>query len=207
MNAIAKPAHPGQMAMPQTAHTLPAIFAWRVAATPGNEAYRQFDAQRQAWTSTSWAEAGEQVTRWTQALASTLAALNVPRGARIAILLPNGLDAVCIDQAAMALACVPVPLHAIDNPHSIAYILGDSDACVLVASSETQWQAIASVGLPLPALKLVVLAQAATGSSPTSDGATPGRPHGPAPPCKRRLKPTTLLRWSTPRAPPASPRA
>ncbi len=175
MNTIAQAARPAPLAVPQAAQTLPALFAWRVAATPGNEAYRQFDTQRKAWTSTTWAEAGEQVTRWTQALASTLAALNVPRGARIAILLPNGLDAMCIDQATMALACVPVPLHAIDNPQSIAYILGDSEASVLVAFSESQWQAIASVGLPLPALKLVVLAQAGTVSrgSPASDDATP----------------------------------
>ena len=82
--------------------------------------------------------------------------------------MPNGLDAVCIDQAALALACVPVPLHAIDNPQSIAYILNDSDAALLVAASDTQWQAIASVGLPLPALRQVVVAQQELGAADDS---------------------------------------
>ena len=47
---------------------------------------------------------------------------SICRAARIAILLPNGIDAACMDQAAWALASVPVPLHAIDNPESIAYM-------------------------------------------------------------------------------------
>ena len=64
--------------------------------------------------------------------------MDLPRGARIAILLPNGLDAICMDQAALALACVPVPLHAIDNPGSIAYILNDSEAAMLVTASDKQ---------------------------------------------------------------------
>ena len=142
-------------ALPASVRTLPQLFAWRVAATPRTEAYRQFNPQTNAWVSSSWAEAGARVAHWTEALTR----LGLPRGARIAILLPNGLDAICIDQAALALACVPVPLHAIDNPQSIAYILGDSDASLLVAASDTQWQAIASVGLALPALRQVVVAQ------------------------------------------------
>ena len=83
--------------------------------------------------------------------------MGLPRGARIAILLPNGLDAICIDQAALALACVPVPLHAIDNPGSIAYILDDSEAAMLVTASDKQWQAIASAGRVLPHLREVVV--------------------------------------------------
>ena len=114
-----------------------------MATTPLAEAYRQFDAHAGTWASISSAQAGTRVVRWTDALAR----LGLPRGSRIAILLPDGIDAVCIDQAALALACVPVPLHAIDNPESIAYILGDSDAALLVAASDAQWRAIASVPL------------------------------------------------------------
>ena len=153
--------------LPASVQTVPHLFAWRVAATPLAEAYRQFDVRAGTWASTNWAEAGERVARWTDALAR----LGLPRGARIAILLPNGIDAVCIDQAALALACVPVPLHAIDNPQSIAYILNDSDAALLVAASDTQWQAIASVGLPLPALRRVVVAQQELGAD--DSGAPP----------------------------------
>lgn len=133
--------------------TLPALFAWRVARTPQSEAYRQYDEATAQWASFTWHDAGERVAR----LVTSLSRLALPRGARIAILLPNGLHAVCFDQAALALACVPVPMHALDNPASIAYILSDSNASLLVAASDTQWQAIASTGVSLPSLLQVVV--------------------------------------------------
>jgi long-chain acyl-CoA synthetase len=142
-------------APPSSVRTLAQLFAWRVAATPDGEAYREFDIEAVAWASTSWAEANQHVLRW----AAALSALGLPRGARVAILLPNGLDAICIDLAALSLALVPVPMHALDNPASIAYILSDSDASLLVAVSATQWQAIAAVGLNLPSLARVVVVQ------------------------------------------------
>jgi len=144
-----------ERALPANVRTLPELLAWRVAGTPTAEAYRHFDSNVQRWVSTTWSEFGARVTRWTMALAS----LQLPRGSRVAILLPNGLDAVCLDQAALASALVPVPLHALDNPQSIAYILSDSDAALLVVAGETQWQAIAVLGAALPALRHVVIAQ------------------------------------------------
>jgi long-chain acyl-CoA synthetase len=71
--------------------------------------------------------------------------------------LPNGLDAVCIDQAALALACVPVPMHAIDNPDSIAYILGDSEASMLIVAALEQWDKISATGVAMPSLRQVVV--------------------------------------------------
>lgn len=133
--------------------TLSELFAWRVAATPRDPAYRQFDADTQQWATLTWAETGQRVERFVAALA----AMKLARGARVAILLPNGLDAICVDQAALALACVPVPMHALDNPASIAYILSDSEASLLVVQSEEQWDAIASVRLQLPSLRQVVV--------------------------------------------------
>jgi long-chain acyl-CoA synthetase len=133
--------------------TLPALFAWRVAGTPQAEAYRQYDEATARWVSFPWHDAGERVMRFV----TSLSRLASPPGARIAILLPNGLHAVCLDQAALALACVPVPMHALDNPASIAYILSDSDASLLVAASDTQWQAIAGTGVALPSLLQVVV--------------------------------------------------
>jgi long-chain acyl-CoA synthetase len=64
----------------------------------------------------------------------------------------------------LAQACVPVPLHAIDNPASIAYILADSDASVLLAFSDAQWQAIAATGVALPSLRQVVVVSKAADS-------------------------------------------
>jgi long-chain acyl-CoA synthetase len=138
----------------QDVQTLAELFAWRVAKSPGAEAYREFDAAGQRWQSTSWAEAGARAGTWRAALG----ALQFPRASKIAVLLPNGLDAVSIDQAALAHACVIVPLHVIDNPDSIAYILGDCEAAMLIVAGYEQWSKVAATGVTLPALKLVVVA-------------------------------------------------
>jgi long-chain acyl-CoA synthetase len=145
-------------------HTLDALFDWRVARTPRREAYRFHDAAAARWAGVTWAEAGERVARFVAALAG----LRLARGSRVAILLPNGLDAVCADQAALALALVPVPLHALDNPASIAYILADSDASVLIAGTQAQWRAIAALGTPLPALAQVVVLDRDPGAAATA---------------------------------------
>ena len=73
-----------------SAQTLSQLFSRRVALTPDAPAYRLFDPTTQAWSDLSWAQTAERVAPWTQALA----ALQLPPGARVAILLPNGLHAV-----------------------------------------------------------------------------------------------------------------
>jgi long-chain acyl-CoA synthetase len=133
--------------------TLVDLLAWRAATTPTASAYRQFDPASRQWVTLSWSQTRQRVGVWSRALGAT----GLTRGARVAILLPNGLDAISIDLAALTQACVPVPMHAIDNPASIAYILADSAAELMVVASASQWQAIAGVGLSLPALRAVVL--------------------------------------------------
>ena len=48
-------------------------------------------------------------------------AMNLERGTRIGILMPNSIDHACADQAALANGLVPVPLHAIDTPGASAF--------------------------------------------------------------------------------------
>ncbi|MBA4330053.1 MAG: long-chain fatty acid--CoA ligase [Polaromonas sp.] len=149
-----------------TLRTLPELLAFRVARSPQADAYREFDAGAGRWVTLSWAQAGTRFAQWRQALA----AMGLPRQASIAILLPNGLDAVSLDQAALALGHVPVPLHALDNPGSIAYILADCEAALLMVGSLAQWRAIEALGVALPALRRVVVtgeagAEVATGGT------------------------------------------
>jgi len=136
-----------------TVQTLAELFAWRVAQTPDAEAYRQFDDGQGLWISYSWEQTQERV----QGFIKALSPLALEHGSRIAILLPNGLHAVCMDQTVQACGFVPVPMHALDNPASIAYILSDSDAAFLIAASDRQWKDIANAGLDLPALRQVVV--------------------------------------------------
>ncbi|MBZ8142605.1 long-chain fatty acid--CoA ligase [Rubrivivax gelatinosus] len=147
-----------------TVHTLPDLLRWRIALTPEAEAYREHEDGR-GWIPWSWRRFGAHVARYAAAL-DTLAPT---RGARIAILLPNGVDAVTLDQAALARACVPLPMHALDNPLSIAYILADSGAELLVAQTEGQWRAIAGCGA-LPATLRQVVIRERDGETPPSRG-------------------------------------
>ncbi|MBO9676905.1 MAG: long-chain fatty acid--CoA ligase [Acidovorax sp.] len=134
-------------------HTLPQLLALRAGQTPEREAYRQFDPATSQWTHLTWAQTQEHVGRWSRAIAAS----GLPQGARVAILLPNGFDAMRIDQAVLAMGCVPVPLHAIDNPGSIAYILADAEVSLLVVAEPAQWDRIRAVGTPLPHLLGVVV--------------------------------------------------
>jgi long-chain acyl-CoA synthetase len=96
--------------------------------------------------------------------------------------LPNGLAHIAMDQAALSRGLVPVPMHAIDNPDSIAYIIADSGAALLLVDTFERWQAIAATGQPLDGLKRVVCAD---GTEPASaDGRVAALTHwlGPAPP-------------------------
>src|SRR5574343_234353 len=99
--------------MPAAVHaaTLPELLAARIAAKHDADAYRQFDPVSGQWQTLSWRATGERVARWRDALA----AMDLPRGARVSILLPNGLDAMSIDQACLARAAVPVPVHALSE--------------------------------------------------------------------------------------------
>ena len=166
----------------RSVRTLADLLAWRVTATPDAEAYRHHDQSRDDWVGTSWRNFGERVARFARAMAAS----GVSRGARIAVLLPNGLDAVSVDQAALALACAPVPMHAIDNPASIAYILADSEAELLVADNEAQWQAIVATGAVPASLRHVVLCQcdaaAVRPSTPTVQSLDDWLVHGDASP-------------------------
>jgi long-chain acyl-CoA synthetase len=100
------------------AFTLPTLLAHRVAHSPDGEACRAFDRIMRRWRSLTWTRAGDRIAHWRNALAS----MDLPAGTRVSILIPNGLDAMIIDQAALALDIMPVPMHTIDNPGSIVYI-------------------------------------------------------------------------------------
>jgi long-chain acyl-CoA synthetase len=147
-------------AWPRAVRTLAELFAWRALETPEGEAWREFDTGAGQWCSLRWREARDAVERFGAALATH----GLARGDRVALLLPNGVDQVCMDQAVLAAACVPVPMHALDNPASIAYVLADSGARLLFAHSEAQWRAVADTGVALPALECVIVQSGEAGA-------------------------------------------
>ncbi len=122
--------------------TLPQLLERRVRETPSGEAYRAFDAAAGDWRSLTWRDFGCEVRRRRLALMAERFA----KGDRVAILLPSGIEHVALDQAVLAQGLVPVPMHALDNSESIAYILRDSGAVALIVDSLDRWRAIAAAG-------------------------------------------------------------
>lgn len=132
--------------------TIPELLTHHLDKRPDDVAFQCYDGFEKRWKDVSFLDAYQQVLNWRHAFAG----MNLERGARVAMLLPNCIEAVLFDQSALANALVPVPLHAIDTPKSSSYILRDSEAEVLVTNKRLKWKGIEACG-ELPNLKLVVI--------------------------------------------------
>lgn len=135
--------------------TLPQLLVNGVERYGEREALRQFDKETKSWHSLSYAQLMVRVMEWRRAYA----AMNLERGTRIGILMPNSIDHACADQAALANGLVPVPLHAIDTPGASAFILSDSRAKVLVTNKLTRWKQIKAAGGDLQDLTAVIITE------------------------------------------------
>ncbi len=124
------------MISPEKALTLAGLFAERVHRSADSIAYCSFDKQVSQWRDLTWQQMADRVASWQAAML----AKGLLAGERIALMLPNGPEWVAIDQAALGLGLVVVPLYVNDRGNNIAYILDDSEARLLVISDELQWQ-------------------------------------------------------------------
>ncbi len=133
--------------------TLPELLENSISLYADREALRQYDKAKNSWISLTYAELGCKVEQWRRAYQ----AMNLKPGTRVAILMPNGVDHVCADQAALANALVPVPLHAIDTPGACAFIIGDSEAEILITNKLSRWEQIRKTGTEMPKLAQVII--------------------------------------------------
>ena len=83
---------------------LPEMLERTARLYPDHEAYRWYDYCTNSWVSLTWREFSERVLRWRRAFVK----MGLKRGDRVAMLLPNSIDALTFDQAALANALVPV---------------------------------------------------------------------------------------------------
>jgi long-chain acyl-CoA synthetase len=132
------------------ARTLTGLFNQRVAQTPHAMAYLQHE--HDGWHDYAWHHVAAQVARWRAALAGE----GLAPGERVAMSLPNGIDWVCFDQAALALGLVTVPLYTTDSPGNLRHILADSGTRLLLLDSDATWAALRAHGAELPALRRVL---------------------------------------------------
>lgn len=134
----------------EQASTLPQLFQERCERSPDLEAYRQYEDGR--WTGYTWARMRAKVEQWKGALACE----GLQRGDRVAVMLRNSVEWVCFDQAALALGLVVVPLYPTDSAGSIAYILGNSGARVLLLGDTERWSSLDRLRPQFPDLARVV---------------------------------------------------
>ena len=192
---------------PDALGTLCGLFRARVAATPEQVAYRQFDEARDTWVSFTWAQVAAQVARWQAALVKE----GLVPGDRVAVMLKNSVEWVIFDQAALALGLVTVPLYLDDRPDSAAYILNHAGAKMLLVEGKFQHRKLAEIAASTPALQRIVsLAPRKTGwrtGARVSGWRPTGWPRRPPRRCPSAIRtPGCWPASSTPRAPPGAPR-
>jgi len=147
-------------------HVLSDFVPLRAKQFPDKTALRQFDRESNVWREYSFAWLEKEIARWRRALE----ACGLARGDRVGILLNNSVNAVLADQSVLANALIPVPMHAIDTPRSSAYLLSDSGASCFITNKLERWQSISRCGIPLPALKTVVLSEEPTPQEADTSG-------------------------------------
>jgi long-chain acyl-CoA synthetase len=137
---------------PDTLVTLCGLFRARLAATPDQVAYRQFDEATGCWVSYTWAQIAVEVTRWQAALVKE----GLVHGDRVALMLKNCIEWVIFDQAALGLGLVTVPLYLDDRPDNAAYILNHADVRLLLVEGKFQHKKLAEIAGPVTCLQRIV---------------------------------------------------
>ncbi|WP_159589704.1 AMP-dependent synthetase/ligase [Chelativorans xinjiangense] len=135
----------------KTAGTLWGLFCERVRRTPDSVAYQEYDESTRAWRDHTWRDVAARIKQFRAALAAE----ELRPGDRVAVVLPSGTDWVCFDLAAHALGLVVVALYSHDTAASNAYILGHSDARLLLVDTFVRWQSFAALHSQFPALERV----------------------------------------------------
>ena len=148
------------------ASTLWGLFRERVRRSPDAIAYRNYNGTEGGWRDHTWLMISERVDRYRAALAQD----NIRAGDHVAILLPNGIDWACLDLAAHGSGLVVVGLYPHDNAASNAYILGHSDARLVLLDTEARWKSLWPFRSNFPSLERVWVRDARVNSAPSPTG-------------------------------------
>lgn len=135
--------------------TLTEFVPLRVKDIPNHVVLKQFNRTTSHWDTVTFKQLWEKIQAWQHGYTY----LGLAKGARVAYLMNNCVDAIVSDQAALQNGLIGVPLHAIDTPGSFAHNIGDSGAACLVTTKKERWDAITKVGMSLRALKVVILTE------------------------------------------------
>jgi long-chain acyl-CoA synthetase len=175
------------------AATLWGLFRDRVRRSPDAMAYRDYDFAEGRWRDHTWRTIAGRVDRFRVALARE----NIVAGDRVAVLLPNGIDWVCLDLAAHGSGAVVVGLYPHDTAASNAYILGHSDARLVLLDTEARWRSLWPFRSEFPSLERVWIRDLGGGPAPAATGPTVREladvlANGSAPPLQHAAAPGDL---------------
>ena len=137
---------------PESCSSVPDLFLARVAKTPTHTAYRYFNKTSEQWQAISWQEMAGIVATWRNALQKE----DLQPGDRVAVMLHNCPEWIALDQSALSLGLIVVPLFANDRPENIAYILKNTEAKILVCPGENYWQQLSGTLTQLASIQRIV---------------------------------------------------
>jgi long-chain acyl-CoA synthetase len=127
------------------------MFFDRVEATPDADAY-SFPVD-EVWTSVSWRETGQHVTK----LAAGLVALGVQPEQRVAIASGTRYEWILADLAIMSAGAATTTVYPSTISDDVAFIIGDSDSHVVFAEDSVQVAKLVERRADLPAVARVVV--------------------------------------------------
>ena len=137
----------------EQAGTLDGLFYERTIRSADDVAYIQYNKNTKSWEETTWNEMAALVGKWQKAMSAE----HFDKGDRVGILMKNSKEWIAVDQAALGLGLVVVPLYLEDRPDNIDYILQDSAVKLLIVQDMTQWNRLRKNCTDNAVLKRVVL--------------------------------------------------
>ena len=125
-------------------------FLERVAKSPTLEAFRYPDGD--TWTSVTWKEAGDEVSR----LAAGLMALGIEPEQRVGIASGTRYEWILADLAIMCAGAATTTVYPTTNAEDTSYILSDSECHVVFAEDDDQIKKLVDNKAELPHVAKVV---------------------------------------------------
>lgn len=114
---------------------------------------------------TSWREVGRRVDR----IRAALDEAGLQPGDRVGILLPNCVDWIAFDVAAMANGLITVPLYLHEGPANSSYILAHSGVKLCIIDTMERWRSLAPSCGSCDMLETIWVRDAAGGTDPLSE--------------------------------------
>jgi long-chain acyl-CoA synthetase len=130
--------------------TIPALLLHRIKATPEASAFSY--PVGVGWKTLSWKQFGEQVRQ----VSMGLRALGLKNEERIAILCNTRYEWVLADMGILGAGCATTTIYPSSGAEDCAYIINDSDACVVFAENDEQVAKLSGVRSQLTRVKHVI---------------------------------------------------